>query len=273
MLDSSDDTPVLTVAGFRQLQEEQEADKRLLKELPRRMERRQQKLDAVLLLAPHLAGISPQTGAPKERQRLANRRQPSLPLENEPQIPARSKSKFRGKTTWTSAIEKALKSTDRGLTHKELRAELSQSGMSRRLAISDKGFYGAIGKLADTKRLVKSGGLLYSTELAEKLEKTGSLPDMTTEARQRGGSSTSLVLEVLGQFQTGLTGAQLKQLVAAKPNAPKSIQHHGQYIYNVLATLIGAGQVVKDGALYKLASKKGGANGAGNTVGSVAHAS
>lgn len=69
-------------------------------------------------------------------------------------------------------------------------------------------------------------------------------------------SESSLVVEVLGNYQKGLTAPELKKLVAAREDAPKSLQLHGQYIYNVLSTLMGNGTVMRKNGIYRLAKKQ-----------------
>ena len=50
----------------------------------------------------------------------------------------------------------------------------------------------------------------------------------------------------------GLTGPEVKQAVANMPGAPQSLMDHGQYIYNLLASVIGAGAVERSDNLYRL---------------------
>jgi hypothetical protein len=269
---SSDDAPLLTVAGIRALHAEFRAKTRLLAELPGEIAAIKERLDAALLFAPKGLSLSvdaeespvdthvvPEAGVITVSKQARKRRNVRI-------IRTRN-----GRLTWTGAVMGCLAHADGGLSHRELKAKIAKTELASRFKTSDKGFYGAIAKLADSGKLVKFGGLLYARKVAEKLQKNGkSLPDKTAESRRRGAGT--FVVEVLREFPTGLSTAQIKQLVSAKPEAPKSIREHGQYIYSILAPLIKSGEVQKQDGIYRLA-EIGEANGAGNTVGLEAHAS
>lgn len=272
-----DDAPLLTVASIRELRDDLDADLRLQKELPRRIEQKRARLEAALMFAPEsLRNEKASASDTRPKQTIKPQSKKTAPLPAKAKLkpaPATRIIKARnGKKTWTVTIMKALRQADTGLSHRDLRAAMEKLGMARRLESSDKGFYGGIAKLIHAGEVIKSGGLLYARGVAEALERQGALPDKTAESRQRGGTS-ALVLEVLRGFPTGLNGPQLQQLVAARPDAPKSLRDHRHYIYNVLATLVGAGQVMKVDGVYRLMVEKGETSGATNTAGFEAHAS
>lgn len=280
----SDDTPMLTFADFRKMQAELEDELRLQKELPRRIEEKRRLIKAALLFAPKGFGQER-----KEKARNSGRR-PKRPPEVSktarksppPQIAkASSKSSTSaakiirsrsGQQTWTSEIKKALEKAGEGLSHKALRTAMEKSGMSARLRVSDKGFYGGISKLLHAGQIIKSGGLLYSRAVATELQKRGKpLPDKTAELRERGASA--LLAEVLEGFPGGLKAPQLQQLIGARQDAPASIREHRHYIYSILKTMIKSGRVTKtDDGIYRLRTEKGEANGVTSTVGFEAHA-
>lgn len=270
---SSDDAPLLTVAGIRALHAEYQAKMRLLKQLPDEIISLKDRLDAALLFAPKGLDLS---AVDVEKPVVDTRITPGVG-KIAVSVPTTKRRKSRiirsrnGKLTWTAAVMGALIHAGAGLSHRDLKAKIAKTELASRLKTSEKGFYGAIAKLADSGKLIKSGGLLYSRKVAEKLQKNGkSLPDKTAESRRRG--SAPVVLEVLRDFPSGLTPAQLKQLMAAKPDAPKSIREHGHYIYSILAPLVASGEVKKLDGVYRLA-EIGEVNGAGNTGDLGAHAS
>lgn len=276
---NSDDTPLLTIADIHELKEDLEADQRLLKDLPRRIEQKKAKLEAALLFAPdslrQQKGRSSVEAASKPQMKSQRPKvSPASPAKSTPKAPASVKRIIRarnGKKTWTSAILKVLEAAKKGLSHRELRAGLENAGMSGRLAKSDKGFYSGIAKLVRTGQAVRSGGMLYAHDVATELQKSGKpLPDKTVETRQRG--STALVADVLRKFPEGLNGQQLQELVSARPDAPQSIRDHRHYIYNILNGLVKSGRVTKADSKYRLAPEKSEANGVGSTVGFEAHA-
>ena len=144
-------------------------------------------------------------------------------------------------------MNRHLASLPGGISHRDLLAALKQTELGGRVAPGEKGFYNAIGKLAEKGLLVKAGGLLYHRAVADRLVESGqSLPDMTPEVNRRPGSSAAFVVEALIGHPKGLTAPDLKKIVSARADAPKSLREHGQYIYNVLSTLMGSGAVSRN---------------------------
>ena len=224
-----DDTPLLTVARIREIHAELEADERLYAELPQRIAATKALLEAARRFLPEgfdLAGLA-EHGEPTASREVAEVRSVAQ--------------------TWISAVFDVLDTADHGLPHKELMEEIKSAHPGLTPSLGDKAFYNAIGKLEKRGDLVKSGGLLYSARVAKKIQDRGEeLPDMSVDVRRRSGSAAQIVMDILEQHPKGLTGSDLKRFVSEVPEAPKSIREHGQYIYNVLATLIGAGDVAKN---------------------------
>jgi hypothetical protein len=157
------------------------------------------------------------------------------------------------KATWVSAVREVLTLVEKGVPHKELLALIRQTYPGLPVSNGEKGFYNAVFRLTERNELVKHGGLLYAASVVQAMEARGERLPEAAEHQVRRGSSGEIVLEVLKANPDGLTGPDLRKAVSEMPSAPKSLREHGQYIYNVLATLIGTGVVVKNGAIYKLA--------------------
>lgn len=145
--------------------------------------------------------------------------------------------------SWRTAILHVLDSADGGLPHQAvMRAARAQFDLPP--SNGEKAFYNALAKLAQAGAVIKHGNLLFSEKTMAAAKANGSLPPLPTVAR-RAGSSAELVLSILWGHPNGLTGPQLRDAMRDVPEAPKSLYEHGQYIYNVLAPLVGTGEVVK----------------------------
>jgi hypothetical protein len=229
-------TALLTVESVRALKADYEADMRLLQELPARVEFKKRRLEAAMLFLP--------PGIDLDQQEPAADKPPDVG-QVEPYKPS-----------WTGEMARILSEQDGGLAHKDLLQAIRETEFGKHAHPGDKGFYNAVGRLAEKGLLVKAGGLLYHRDVANRILARGeSLPDLTIELNRRAGSAGSLVVEVLSAHPKGLTAPELKKLVAAREDAPKSLQEHGQYIYNVLSTLIGNGSVVRKNGIYRLTKK------------------
>jgi len=153
-----------------------------------------------------------------------------------------------------------------GISHSELKAAVQGSDYASRLEDQAKAYHRAVSKLVARKEIVRHGGRFYARPVYQVLKKNGDLPPIVEGVALRENGAAKITLEVLQGHPDGLTGPDLKVLVGADPAAPKSVAEHGQYIYNVLATLIGSGRVVKNGNLYQALEKvRPRGNGASDT--------
>jgi len=142
-----------------------------------------------------------------------------------------------------------------GISHTELKAAVQNSEYAERLEDQAKAYHRTLGKLVTRNDVVRHGSRFYAPSVYEVLKKNGDLPEIEGGTTLRENGATTLTLGVLRGHPDGLSASDLKVLVGADPAAPKSITEHSQYIYNVLATLIGSGRVVKNGTLYQIAEK------------------
>ena len=245
-IDSS--APVLlTVADIVRYKADYEADVRLLEELPARIKLKKRKYEAALMFAP--PGFDPDTPVAVTPARLPI---PTRQPEPEPDKPFElvqeaEEIETEGRVTWIGELRRLLAAANRGVAHQEALASLKSTPLGDRTSAGDKGFYNAVSRLEKRGELVKASGLLYSKKMADEMVARGEpLPGQSLESRRRAGSSAAIVLQVLREHPEGLIAPDLKDAAAAVPGAPESIAKHGQYIYNVLSTLIGQCEVEKD---------------------------
>lgn len=250
------DRPLLTVASVRAIKADYESDVRLLQEMPARIEQKKRRLEAAMLFLPEGMDLDAvEQEVPDVSQPIAPTSLPAQPALPEPtaDVQGGDEPDDTGSMTWAGEMLAQLQAAGRGVSHRELLDGLMATLLRAKATKGFKGFYNAVARLADKGDLVKGGGLLYHKDVAAKvIAEHGQLPDVGHVTRRRAGGSASFIVEALQEHPGGLTGPQLKEIVSSMDGAPKSMREHGQYIYNLLGTLMGNGSVTKQNGLYKL---------------------
>jgi hypothetical protein len=171
-----------------------------------------------------------------------------------PMSPRTKNTRATNPQSFATALTEMVKNAgDQGITHRELiekvkKTEFAEKGTKN----SAKAYYNNVGKLFHRGLLVKHGELLFYKEIFDKLTKAGTLPPQQITTVTRGGAA-QIAMDILRKYPGGLTSVELKKHIVAEPTAPKSIEKHGQYIYNILATLMGSGKVTRIGGIYRAA--------------------
>ena len=139
------------------------------------------------------------------------------------------------------------------MSHKEIVAVARQRyEMPPQRNGEEKSFYNALIKLTASGKVIKHGNLLYAASVYQDAERDGALPPLTTSIH-RAGSTPELVVRLLRAHPGGMTGPQMQDAFRNMPHAPKSLVEHRNYLYNVLAPMIGKGQVVRsEDGIYQL---------------------
>ena len=256
-------SPLLTVADIIRFKADYEADVKLLDELPARIKAKKRKYEASLVFAP--IGFDPAAPLAEKPTSRFFTSQKESELNFEPILEARSVSEELAqeggdseeggrRITWTGELQKILEKASEGISHQDALSMLKSTSLGGRVSKGDKGFYNAIALLEKKNRLIKNGGLLYSPKLVEEMKSRGEiLPDVSTETRRRAGGSGSAVLEILRAHSSGLNANELRDELGKLPGITESITKHGHYIYNVLGTLMGQGEIEKDAqGIYKI---------------------
>ncbi|WP_291519411.1 hypothetical protein [Acidovorax sp.] len=159
------------------------------------------------------------------------------------------------KMGWRKGLMYILDHAEGGVAHQPLLKQ-AREDFSLPPSNGEKAFYNALAKLTQSGAVVKHGNLLYSAKAMAEAKAKGTLPPVADIGR-RAGSSADLIHGVLLQNPAGLSGPALRKLVSELPDAPKSLRDHGQYVYNILGTMMGAGDVVKEDGIYRLRSPVG----------------
>ena len=244
----SDDAPLLTLAYYKQLQAEQEADTRLIAELPARIAKRKKLLEAAKLFIP--------LGSDGGELRAAAKKKPVLVIpKRRKQFTLQLKSKNTGgkNTTWGKELLRIAKENRRGMTNRELLEEAAKTSLGKSRSKGDKGFYNALARLVKGGELVKHEGFVYADKVFQKLKANGE--PLPVNPSYRAGTTPGLVAEVLGAHPDGLAAGDLQEIVAKRPEAPDSIRKHRHYIYNILNSLIESKAVEKEDGVYRLVSQ------------------
>ena len=192
-------------------------------------------------------------GRPRKVQKAAN---------DSPQLPSkRGRQKKSG--TWTSVIQSILAEAGRGLLHNELRSEVAKTDLAKRLATSDKGFYGGIAKLAvrAPPLLVKYKGRLFDPATHKKFMgdvAIGRVPDLE-DIPHIGNASPfrDAILDLMkSSFAEGATSADIIEALKKNPALTGTVQRHPTHTYNVLARLIKNGELTKWNEKFFLGPKQ-----------------
>ncbi len=244
-------------AGFiLKLKTEVDVLKKQWAELPAIIKEKERKYEAALMFAP--PGFDPEAAVEAlsvDQDPIEEKEAPEVEVAPEEFILKSPVEEHSDKPTWVGALGNTLTLSGRGQSHQELLSFIRANYPALSVSNGEKGFYNAVARLADRKELVKHGGLLYSATVIKDMQARGEKLPEAPEHQIRRGSSGEIVLEVLKAHPNGIAGPDLRKLVAEVPSAPKSLREHGQYIYNILATLMGTGAVVKEGGVYKLTEK------------------
>lgn len=182
--------------------------------------------------------------------------------DDSPQLPLRRGRQTKS-STWTSVIHTILLEAGRGMSHTELRSEVAKTDLADRLAKSDKGFYGGIGKLADSDppRLVKYKGRLFDPATHQKFMAdvaAGRVPDLE-DIPHIGNASPfrDAILDLMkSSFPEGATSAEIIEALKKNPALIGTVQRHPTHTYNVLARLIDIGGLTKWNGKYFLGPKQ-----------------
>lgn len=242
---SKKDDPRLPVQYIVDLKSELDADVRLLAELPRRIEERRRKLDAAMIFAPDGFDLEAQVKRHEAKRRAVQESsvQEKKPIQQQPPKVAQAKA------TWVGEVARLLSASERGMTHQEILAALKETELGKSASAGDKGFYNAVARLAAREEIVKHGGYLYASNVFKALQDRGEkLPEDSGRATNGSGA---IVRDILEKHPKGLSGPQLRDIMRAHPDAPKSMQKHPHYIYTILGTLIGSGAVTRREGIYR----------------------
>lgn len=161
--------------------------------------------------------------------------------------------------TWTGVIKEIVEKSPIGLSHPELREAVRKTPLGERLEASEKSYYGAVGKLADSKLLVRHNGRIYSPEALNQFlrdvaaGKAVDKPVVTGGQRSPMGEAVKVFLKTR---EFGAISGEISKELSKSPDFEAAIRKNKTFLYNVLARLIAREEVVKKGERYLLAKEE-----------------
>lgn len=248
-------------------------DECLLQEIKKRLESNQKRIEAMLflmtpemreqLLSIKIDAVEPdlfdnfcEASKPQQAERVSQTLKRFKPPSTIVEAPIPPRSAAKRNSGFPQTIIDILGKARNGLTHRELMEQLKQTEHAARATKNGgKSYYNIVSKLIARNAIIRHATQNFHPRIYEALKASGNLPSIEPEMAVQKNSGADIALQVLRQHPRGLTGLQLRDKAAVMPGAPKSIEHHGQYIYNVLATLIGAGLVERSNNIYRIAEK------------------
>lgn len=174
--------------------------------------------------------------------------------------PARAvsrKAPLRDKS-WTATIEKIALRADRGLEYSELREEIGKTHLAAKLKKSDKGFYGAIGKLAERDAIFKHNGRVFSPGAYKRFMADvadGRVQDINYSAHfGRGSPNKTAIKEILSQCPDGATTGEIVDTLLNNPPAHLDVSKNKNSLYNLLSNMHRDDELIKRGDRYYLST-------------------
>jgi hypothetical protein len=253
----SEPTTFLPVEFILSLKEALEEKQRLYEKLPAEIEVLAKRYAAAMVFAP--PDFDPSKPAPKAApapatppNKIVTLSPPKVAVKRRVAKPKVKPIKPMG---WRKALQTILEDAADGMIHQSL-LKLAREKHTFPPSSGEKGFYNAIAKLINAGSVVKHGNILFAASVYKKKKAADDLPSVP-ETQRRTGSSAELIRTILTGKPDGLTGPELRKILAAMPDAPKSLREHGQYVYNILGTMMGVGEVIKENSLYRLSTGGG----------------
>lgn len=167
---------------------------------------------------------------------------------------------------WTNAIRGVLSEKSDGLSVAQMREALSVSGMADKLKENDKGFYGAINKLASKGEIVKDGDRCFLASAHRSYVEAvaaGLRQPIQVDDNSRSPIA-KVVLDFVRQRPDGVSSAQLVAYLRSLPAYQRQIDRNATYAYNVFSRLLRRGNLIKEGKIYKFAFEENEASSGGS---------
>lgn len=167
--------------------------------------------------------------------------------------------------SWTSIIEEIVRRYATGISFDALRMEVKKSPYGSKMEESDKGFYGAIGKLKDAKKLVKYKGYLFTMAQHRQFVAdvaAGKIADLVEiSSHNQSSPFGDAIMAFMNGRPNGATSSEIASDLKSNPEFLDTMNRNKTHFYNVLSRLVDKGELTKGGGRYYLAPKSKAANG------------
>lgn len=158
------------------------------------------------------------------------------------------------KGSWTSTIKKLTYDADRPLKYDELRDMIMETDLAPKMQKTDKSFYGAIGRLANNKEVVKKSGYVFSPSAYEKYRAdlaAGRVQELPKAHPGQASPTADEIFAYLRNREYGATSAEIIEHLRST-DLRDQIEKNKTFAYNVLSRLKARGELVKEGTHYCL---------------------
>jgi hypothetical protein len=209
-----------------------------------------------LLPSQKVAKPSPANQRIKKVRKATKKRVVRPPKVPKPSKTAKIYKSHGDNATWTATIQEILEKAGRGLTYEELKAEVLKTHLGEKLQRTDKSFYGAIGKLADGKHLVRHKGRLFAAAAHVQFMKdvaAGKVADTPAPLAGHKSPMTAAVKEFLKTREFGAISSEIVHELKKNPEFVPTLEKNKTHIYNILSRLISREELFKKGERYLLA--------------------
>lgn len=168
----------------------------------------------------------------------------------------------RGGKSWTATIKRIITKSGLGMTHSEVKAEVTKTHLGKTLQTTEKSFYGAIGRLSESGDIIKHKGRLYSPKAYHRFMKdvaAGIAVD--TPAPSSAGSGVSpneiAIKRFLESRPNGATTSDIVDNLLNSPPDDLAVTKNRNSIYNLLSRQRENKNLIRRGDRYYLPSQIG----------------
>jgi hypothetical protein len=154
---------------------------------------------------------------------------------------------------WKPIIREITLTSDRPVPYSEARQEIMKTPLGEKLQQSEKGFYSAIAKLHEAKEIVAYHGHLFSPGVFRKFKidlDSGLVSDLKIQNKAHHSPMGEATKDIMRARPRGLLSGNIIWELRKNPEFARVIDKNKTHPYNVLATLIRKGDLVRRGKRY-----------------------
>jgi len=152
------------------------------------------------------------------------------------------------RVTWTEEITHHV--TEAGIiSYPKLRQKVADGPLGKRLARSDKGFYGALAKLEMRGVLIRHNDHAFTLTAFEDYERqveAGEREEIVSETASRSSPMSAAILDYLAKQARPMKSIEILSFLRAQPPFSKTLKGNSGSLYNNLARLVARGILIKD---------------------------
>jgi hypothetical protein len=172
----------------------------------------------------------------------------------------RKPTKRVSKGSWTNTILALVTGTNHPISYDELREMIMDTHLARTLEKTDKSFYGAIARLANSGKIIRESGHVFTTESYEQFQKNMKRGLVKPLPKVSYGTSSPTAEAIHEYLRTRpVHGATSGEIIAflKTTDLREKIDRNKTFAYNVLSRMRDREEIVKSGDHYRLPNENG----------------